>query len=181
MMKTVSKLFAVAVSVLASSMVFAEPSELKVQEEAFGDWKVACREAKSGETKKSVKLCRAYTTASQKKTGKMLFRMVLSYPNGSAIPRAVITTPLGVALMPGVELEVSGVKYNYRYLNCGARGCNVAFKVDETMLKALKQGTKASIKFALLGREKPQGVVVPLSLKGFTKSAFSLYDKRPKS
>ncbi len=85
---------------------------------------------------------------------------------------ADILTPLGVMLVPGVELQVDlGPVYAAPFQLCVETGCIVREPLAEQTVKAFKAGSKATI--SLIAATQGE-VRATLSLRGFTRAYNSL-------
>ncbi len=84
---------------------------------------------------------------------------------------ADILTPLGVMLIPGIELQIDlGPVYAANYQLCIETGCVVREPLAEETVKAFKAGSKATVSLIAASKGEVRAV---LSLSGFTK-AFNL-------
>ena len=85
---------------------------------------------------------------------------------------AEILTPLGVMLIPGIEMQIDlGPVYAANYQLCTETGCLVSEPLAEETVKALKAGSKATVSLVAAAQGE---VRATLSLKGFTKAFDSL-------
>ena len=87
---------------------------------------------------------------------------------------AILRTPLGTSLLPGLAMSIDGGKeLKFGFERCLNIGCQVAFPVDEAMLKEMRRGSKAEVKFFDM---RGKGIALPVSLSGFTAALRSLKD-----
>lgn len=136
----------------------------------FDDWQVTCQQAKD-----HINHCTMSQRGFDRKSGKQIYQVAVSFPEGKAPPQLYVLVPLGVVLRAGVAIEVkknadSPFKMPYRY--CIGSGCLAEMKMNQKIANAFRHGHKADIR--IQGQNKKE-IVLPLSLKGYSK-AFSKLD-----
>jgi len=136
--------------------------------QVFDDWGRRCETLKSGE-----ELCLIFQRLRLKENNQTVLHVTFGYPPFAKGPVMVLTTPLGVSLVAGVELKVDNVGETIKvpYNLCVADGCRASLPVDDTLLAAMKQGDKLKVAIAN-AQNKPLGMEV--SLNGFTAASDSL-------
>jgi len=149
----------------------AEPqSNLKVTK--YKDWDVACE-------KSLVKNC-IMLQIGKDESGNPVMEMrirklekVKEAEGKKIVAIAEVLTPLGVLLIPGIELQIDeGDIYAAPYQTCIQTGCIVQEPLAEETLKVLKAGNKATISLIDAARQKE--VKASISLAGFTKAYSNL-------
>ncbi|MEM7250811.1 MAG: invasion associated locus B family protein [Pseudomonadota bacterium] len=81
-------------------------------------------------------------------------------------PVAIVTMPLGIALPPGITIQVDGGKtLQFEIERCVKDGCKAAFPLDDQMVRSFKRGLVAEVVIRDAARRP---VAIPVSLKGFT-------------
>lgn len=136
--------------------------------DTFKDWKIQCETPKPevGE------ICHAFQNLTMKEGGQRVLHIAVGYLPEKENPVAIFTLPLGMALPPGVQLQVDeGEKVRFPIEVCTPDGCRAGLEVKPKLMKILKAGSKAKVTFANMQR---QGLTVPVSLKGFTAAMNSL-------
>ncbi|MGB1110463.1 MAG: invasion associated locus B family protein [Gammaproteobacteria bacterium] len=136
--------------------------------DTFQDWKIQCETPKPevGE------ICHAFQNLTMKEGNQRVLHIAVGFLPEKDNPVAIFTLPLGVALPPGVQLQVDeGEKSRFPIEVCTPDGCRAGLEVKPELMTALKAGSKAKITFANMQR---QGLTVPVSLKGFTAAINSL-------
>lgn len=137
--------------------------------QVFNDWGRRCEILSStGE-----ELCLIFQRLRLKENNKTVLHVTFGYPPLGTGPVMVLTTPLGVSLIAGVQLRVDdvGEPVKVPYTLCVADGCRASLAVDEVLLAAMKKGDKLKVAFAD-AQNKPLGLEV--SLNGFTAANDSL-------
>lgn len=136
--------------------------------QVFDDWGRRCETLPSGE-----ELCVIFQRLRLKENNQTILHVSFGYPPIADGPVMVFTTPLGVSLMAGMELQVDdvGEAIKVPYNICIADGCRASLPVNDALLAAMRQGDKLKVAFAN-AQNKPLGMQV--SLKGFTAASDSL-------
>ncbi len=137
-------------------------------EQVFGDWGRRCETLKDDN-----ELCLIFQRLRLKENNQTVLHVTFGYPPSGAGPVMVLTTPLGVSLIPGIELKVDsdGEPVRVPYTLCIADGCRASLTVSETLLAAMKRGEKLKVAFANV-QNKSLGLDV--SLNGFAAANDSL-------
>ncbi|WP_428608696.1 invasion associated locus B family protein [Sedimenticola sp.] len=137
--------------------------------QVFGDWGRRCEALKtSGE-----ELCLIFQRLRLKDKNQTILHVTFGYPPAGKGPVMVLTTPLGVALAAGVEMQVDslGEPLKVPYNICVADGCRASLVVTDNLLESMRKGDKLKVAFAN-AQNKPVGLLV--SLKGFVEADQSL-------
>lgn len=118
----------------------------------YGNWTLLC--GKEGGQEAEAERCSLVLPLIQKKTQKLIFRVILTYgPQGRLVLR--VDGPTGVALQRGVEFSTdSGTVYRLPFQTCLPMGCKALYLVPDDMRQELvnsKQGT--IVVYALNGRQ----------------------------
>lgn len=136
--------------------------------EQFKDWKIQCEAPQGSEQE----ICHAFQNLTMKEGGQRVLHIAVGYLPNKDHPVAIFTLPLGIALPPGVMLQVDeGAKNTFPVEVCTPDGCRAGLEIKPELMASLKAGSKAKVTFANLQR---QGLTVPVSLKGFTAAVGSL-------
>jgi invasion protein IalB len=89
---------------------------------------------------------------------------------------ALLRLPLGVALAPGVALQVDqGATQRWAYSHCDRDGCLAIQPFPEDLRAAFRAGREARVTFVSLDGK---GVTVPVSLRGFSAGLKALEQGR---
>ena len=146
---------------LAADPVVATHAETEVA--LYKDWGRKCETPANMERE----ICMIFQQINIKESGKPLLHATIGYPPQQPLPVMVLTLPLGVALMPGLEVNVDqkGEALRMAYGICLSDGCRSVLPLSDTLLTAMKAGKKFNITYA-----NSQGKVLrlALSLNGFT-------------
>lgn len=136
--------------------------------QVFADWGKRCETLKNGK-----ELCIIFQRLRLKENNKTILHVSFGYPPSAKGPVMVLTTPLGVSLLAGLELRVDdeGETIKVPYNICITDGCRASLPVNDDLLAAMKQGSKLKVAFAN-AQNKALGMEV--SLNGFTAASDSL-------
>lgn len=134
----------------------------------FKDWTVVCEKLPTT----NEEVCNIFQNVTNEK-GKVVMQVAIGY---SAVVKeqiqAIVTLPLGVVLQPGIEITGGTAKpFRVPFSVCVQNGCIAIAKLENDVIKGMKEGSKGSIKFAAA---KQKVVEVPVSLSGFTAAFDSL-------
>lgn len=88
-----------------------------------------------------------------------------------AVATLVLTTPLGVALEPGVRLQVDGDTWTAPIKVCHADGCRATAAIDEAGFARLLQQNAIMIEYHVFGAAEPVGLELPI--RGLVKAITS--------
>lgn len=132
-----------------------------------GDWELLCG-------KQSGSLCVMAQIGKDTKGTPVLEMRIRKLPEErevdgkKIIAIADILTPLGVMLLPGIELQIDlGPVYVANYQLCVETGCIVREPLAKETISALKSGRKAVISLVAASMGEVRATI---SLKGFTKA-----------
>lgn len=153
--------------------------------QTFKDWRARCETLKD-EAGKEVRQCHIFQAIDLK--NKKL-DIALGPPDGERALRlltfqiahnptkpgqivAILTTPLGTSLLPGMRIKVDeGKELRFPFERCLTIGCRVAMVLDDNLITQMKRGNKA---FVLFHDMRGKGISLPVSLSGFTAALNSL-------
>ncbi|MCP5140784.1 MAG: invasion associated locus B family protein [Gammaproteobacteria bacterium] len=159
-------------ALLASTVAFSmSPAQAAPESGAkFGDWTINCETV--GEGDKAQQICNLNQTFAAGEPPRPLLRVAVTYlPDGDK-PYLVMTMPLGMALPPGVQLQIdAGDKQVIPVNTCLRDGCRAGGAMADDMIAALKAGAKLNVSFADINLK---AVTIPVSLSGFTAGLASL-------
>ncbi|WP_299288156.1 invasion associated locus B family protein [uncultured Tateyamaria sp.] len=137
----------------------ATPVSASVDEQQFSDWRVVCS---TGDAPKTCQLLQAAQAA----PGAADVFLLTITPDAAADDFAVITVPLGVYLVPGIEIQVDERRpFKVLFEICDQRACYAGFRLAGPVFAAFRQGLDAKVR-VWTGREK--AVEFPVSLRGFS-------------
>ena len=89
------------------------------------------------------------------------------------VPYISIHLPLGVDLRPGVVLRIDkGTEIPFQYLECNADGCRVGRLLDNSLLRAMREGSQLFVGFRPWGGGRTN--VIPAPLNGFAGAFLSI-------
>lgn len=119
---------------------------------SYGNWTLLC--GKEGDPKTAEERCSLVLPLIEKKTQKLIFRVILVYgPKGRLVLR--VDGPTGVAIQRGVQFATdSGKVYTLPFQTCLPMGCKALYLVPDEMrqdLLASKNGT--IVVYALNGKQ----------------------------
>ena len=138
----------------------------------YKNWDVLCEK-----DDKKVEHCQMFQNIGLNISKDVTLRMQvkLGYIPGQKDPVLLLTLPLGVALPPGVQLQVdAGTPEKMVFELCDPIGCRAGMQAKPALLAAMKKGKEAKISFAI----QRQAGSVPVSLSGFTKALSHITPKQ---
>jgi len=132
------------------------------QAERFKDWTRSCDALPGGK-----QACHIVQDVTSKQTGEVVLRAEVGVIPGTRRALLLITVPLGVALRPGLGLQIDSAKPLHLLFDaCAPDGCRAATPMNAALINAMKRGAQARVTVTRLNAEH---YVVPVSLSGFTK------------
>jgi len=197
-MKMLTALFAAGAIALGAG---AAPAK---KDDSFGDWKLQCQKAKSGDREvcelTQFALLMDKPDAAQgddkgERKGKLLLTVGILEAANAENPVLVMRAPLGVLLWPPPVIKVPGHKdVQVPFLRCDAKGCYSAplglakefvdaAKATEAAVAKDDKAPNGTVTLAFTvnqpGQERAQAtnVTLPLSMKGFSEGLAALHAK----
>ncbi|WP_052761246.1 invasion associated locus B family protein [Sedimenticola thiotaurini] len=136
--------------------------------QTFDDWGRRCETLPNGE-----ELCLIFQRLRLKENNQTILHVSFGYPPLASGPVLVFTTPLGVSLMAGMEVQVDdvGEATKVAYNICVADGCRASLSVSDELLQAMRAGDKLKVAFA---NSQNKALGMQVSLKGFSEASDSL-------
>lgn len=140
------------------------------QEQKFRDWTMLCEQGK--DNKKRCILTQTLKAPDGK--NEILKTSVGYFGKDGKEPALVITAPLGIALRPGVGIQIDeGQKARIPFERCHTNGCLAGLPMTPELIQALKKGSKLHAEIFLA---PGQSRTLDLSLSGFGNG----FDAMPK-
>jgi len=107
---------------------------------------------------------------------RLALNLVIQHVPDSERFAAMVTLPLGMTLIPGIQLKVDDNEPIRAAVNmCMPIGCQALVALSEETIKSMKSGEKLFV--AYYPFQSKQNAVVPVSLNGFTEAYNALYKK----
>jgi invasion protein IalB len=140
------------------------PPDLDLTERQFQDWILRC-----GKSQQGPEVCEMQQQRADKE-GRTVMAVAVGTVPGSSDLGLLIILPLGIALPPGVSLQVDGgAEVPLVVDRCERQGCRIEMLIKPDLMTRLKGGREAKVFFEA---DNPQGerqrLGVPISLLGFT-------------
>ena len=140
------------------------PPGLDLTERQFQDWILRC-----GKSQQGPEVCEMQQQRADKE-GRTIMAVAVGTVPGSSDLGLLIILPLGIALPPGVSLQVDGgAEVPLVVDRCERQGCRIEMLIKPDLMTRLKGGREAKVFFEA---DNPQGerqrLGVPISLLGFT-------------
>lgn len=137
------------------------------------DWRVDCPLPVKDMPEKK---CIMSQTALEKKSGKLIYRISISFIKDQERPNIEVLLPLGVRLPDGLIVEIDpGIQFNLPYYSCVAQGCIVRTVLDAKLDDSMRRGYTG--RFRLMNFNGKE-VVLPISLTGFRKAMEKLESQK---
>ncbi len=132
-----------------------------------GDWSISCTQ----NLKPVKQTCQMFQAPPSPDGGAPHFLMSVSATDKGNL-YGVITAPLSVYLVPGVEMSIDKrSRFKALFELCDTAGCHAGFRLTGQVLDAFRKGTTAQMRVWV---SKKQAIEVPVSLKGFAKATQQL-------
>lgn len=155
--------FIAASVAISSSALAAKPGDV------FKDWVVGCEDT-PGESGKQ--LCHIAQSITAKKTGQQLLHAMIGTVGKENKTVLILTLPLGVALPPGVRIQVDENKASVNPIEvCTKQGCRLGINLNDRMLKMMKKGRTMKVTITNIQRRP---ITIPMSLSGISAGLNSL-------
>jgi len=136
----------------------------------FDDWQVTCQQ-----TKDDGNHCAMFQRGMERKTGRLIYQVAVSFPKGKTQPQLDVLVPLGVSLATGVTIiadKNADFSFTLPYGYCIASGCMAEMQMNQKAQNIFHSRFKAAIHIQSQNGKK---LVLPISLNGYSK-AFSKLD-----
>jgi len=125
------------------------------------DWTVRCEQTESAGQN-----CLIFQTLADQDNDRPVLQISVGYPNPGAGPAAMLIVPLGVALEPGMEIQVDeDPAFRVPFNHCNRMGCVVGFPLGPELIEAFKRGSTTRVTVSDL---TGQPISLEVSLLGFT-------------
>jgi invasion protein IalB len=148
----------------------ARPPQLARQEVSYFDnWQVTCQEFVSPARKSCSALLQLLQTNQQSNTATVVISWLLQQSDGQLT--AVIQTPTGVLIAPGVELKAGRSSRKLAFTRCDQQRCEANFQIDEPLSKELSAAENAELTLRS-GQNAPAAFTIPM--KGFDRAVQAL-------
>jgi invasion protein IalB len=158
---------AVAQRVPANPPAEAAGKQLPRVGERIGDWTFRCQALTASETR-----CSISQVAFNPQKKPVVRATFLGIGKNKKLG-LVVLAPLGIFLGTGVAGKIDeGKQFKFVLQRCSQQGCRAAIEVSDKMRSALQKGSRLALAFKM--RANANAVLVPISLKGFTKALNAL-------
>ncbi len=138
----------------------------------FKDWGLRCRESPPDRV-----TCYLFQNILLKQGRQRIFHVAVGHIDDQEQPIAVLTSPLGTYLPPGVALQIDdGEPMRVPFEQCNADGCHATLPIAPATLEALKRGALMNVAI-YDGARRP--LEFPVSLAGFTAGFRALREVKP--
>lgn len=149
---------------VAPAAVFAKPDKDAV----FKDWRGQCEKPEGSDQE----ICHVFQNLVVKETQQQLLHVMVLYSPKREEPVMIATLPLGVALRPGLQIQVDEAEpFSLTFETCTPVGCRAGLLLKPEILSAFQKGANGTVSFFNLQGKR---LNVPLSLNGFTQAVASL-------
>lgn len=137
-------------------------------QQVFGSWTLRCA-TPLGNAKPE---CMMFQNLVQKTGGQPVLQFGIGIPPADSVPTVLVSLPLGIALPPGITIQIDGgAPATFPVERCEPDGCRAGMKLREATVQQLSNGHQLHVTF-YDGARKP--LKVSLSLEGFGAAFKSL-------
>lgn len=132
----------------------------------YGDWQLLCQEGTTAQGQPG-EVCALFQNLVDPNNQQPIAQLAAGYWGPQRRRGVIIRVPLGVALQPGVQLEVDGKQITQvPFAECHPDGCQAHALLNDELLQVFRQGNAGQLVIAdAMGRQGR----IDFSLKGFTK------------
>jgi invasion protein IalB len=130
----------------------------------FENWTVSCNEFAEGPR---TRVCSALLQVVQQETNQRVFTWSVSVDNNKQMV-TVLQTPTGVAITPGVELQIGKTSgHKVPFTACDTGGCLATLPMDAALVREMTTSTTAQ---AVIQSSQGKTVQFDIQMKGFDKA-----------
>jgi invasion protein IalB len=130
----------------------------------FENWTVTCNEFAEGPR---TRVCSALLQVVQQETNQRVFTWSVTVDNNKQMV-TVLQTPTGVAITPGVELQIGKAPgHKVPFTACDTGGCLATLPMDATLVREMTTSATAE---AILQNSQGKTVQFDIQMKGFDKA-----------
>ena len=149
---------------LLAALAVAVAARGQDTEHTFGPWTLRCQ-AQPANARSD---CIMFQNLVLKSGGQPVLQFAIGRAPGDDTPTVLVSLPLGMALPPGITIQIDDSKpATFPIERCEPDGCHAGMKLREATINQLEHGQRLNITFYDGGRKPIQ---VPLSLQGFADS-----------
>ncbi|MCJ2013615.1 invasion associated locus B family protein [Methylobacterium sp. J-076] len=175
-------LLILATTRLGSAAEVGQPTSAPPAIERFGSWETVCDRpaapaAERPTGSEPAQPCKVVQRQVDRKTGQSVF-VVTALPAGRSNQiAAIVSTPLGGYLAPGMVLSVDGGRpFKVLFETCTVTGCHAGFALSGRIAQEMRRGRELKVRL-WTGKGRPADVAVPLT--GFDAALAALRLTRP--
>lgn len=171
--RAVSRIAATFVAIAPLNCAVAQdvPASAKGEITRFGDWELIC-DAPAAASAPDARPCKIAQRLVVKDSGQSVFAMTIVQAGQKNRLVAIISTPLGGYLAPGMLLTIDrGRSFKVLFETCNTAGCHGGFEFAGRIAQTLQKGKALKVKL-WAGKDKPTDVTV--SLAGFDEAVAKL-------
>ena len=145
-------------------MSASSASHERLETTQHGAWTVQCEPPFGGE----LQSCFMFQQLVEKNAGKPVLQLSIGFTPPSHNPSLLISLPLGIALIPGISLQIDdGPITKFPIERCEPQGCRAAAKIRSETIEQMKEGDVLKVIFHD-GQREP--ITVEVSLAQFEQS-----------
>lgn len=130
-------------------------------------WSKQCLKDPAG---KDICFVQQFAIATQQKA--VMLNVAFGYLGPEGKPRIILTAPLGILLVPGVQMTIdNGKPIVLPFDNCQPSGCRAAVDLDKQALDQFRNGKVLAVRYAMMDRK---AIDIPIKLDGLDKALKSV-------
>ena len=136
---------------------------------SFDDWALRCDDVEL-----SAPECHLSQNILRKDSAERVLLVSIGYPQGAAVPIALMTTPLGIYLPTGITVQVDdGEPMHVELERCNEHGCHAGLTLDPTLVEQFRRGRELRV---TMHDGSGRRFHFPVSLRGFRSGFAALRD-----
>lgn len=102
----------------------------------------------------------------------VMLNVAVGYLGAQGKPRMILTAPLGILLMPGLQVTIDSEKpISLPFDSCQTSGCRAAFEMDKQSFDQFRNGKVLTVRYAMMDRK---AVDIPIKLDGLAAALKSV-------
>jgi invasion protein IalB len=146
------------------------PAQLARSETTYFDnWQTTCQDFVNPQRRQCSALLQLLQTNQQNNTANVVLTWAMTQGEGQI--NAVLQTPTGVSIAPGIDMKFGRTARKIAYARCDTQRCEGDFAIDEALSKELSTAETAEV---VITASQGNAVTFNIPLKGFDRAVQAL-------